>query len=358
MALFHLTTLIPVGLEAQLACQKSWHDAHGQPVHTVNHSREHALLKDRLPDWVIPIEMRFAQRFGKDYIPLKALGRLLRHHMPPDADRVLMLNADIGLHRSRIPDELADPDCDLLYASRHDVDADGHPAGRYDKGYDVFSLHRDALSELEIDGVYLGMPWWDYVLPLSAVLNGRSVKRLDTDAFAHQLHPQRWSLVAFNHIGWHFMRQVLPAEMWRGAPDADQVMSFARVANRFLNSDVFVQDDPPTPAQIRADFIEAAIAGGVARTQSAAVTEGDIVTDLALFATLHRQLHHLYRTGPGMGLAPLRAEFTAIRRKAARANHPALTETCTRYARLIALRTGSPLDPAGSRMPMLQSPPE
>ncbi|WP_158971859.1 hypothetical protein [Chachezhania sediminis] len=260
----HVTTLIPVGIEAQLDTLGSWHKAHGQPIHAFNHSREFAAVKDHVPDWIVPHECRFPQGFGRDYLPFTALLDGVRGMDPDPETRVLLVNSDIGLKDPGALPALDDAAQDLVFASRIDIEADGTPSARYGQGYDVFSIRAGAMDMLDLPGFSLGIPWWDYVLPLTAVLAGRKVKRLETEAFTHVLHPQRWSLVAFDHLGWEVMR-ALPADAWdaigrNGAngsasdgaweprtlrPGHDLVLDFARAVNGFLNDPVLAGGAAP-----------------------------------------------------------------------------------------------------------------
>ncbi len=335
------TSLIPAGLDTQLDKLEGWHKAHGGPVHTVNHSREHAVLAPRLPDWVIPVEVRFAQRFGRDYLPLPTLLAAIRRTCPAQATRIVLANSDSEIAHPQAIDSLRAPGCDLLFAGRGDIDVEGRPAGIYDQGYDVFSLSPDALELLDLKGVFLGLPWWDYVLPLSSILTGRSVRRLDTDAFTHRLHPQRWSLVGFNHIGWQVMRQLLPGAMCSGAPSADGVLEFARVANSFLNSDVFASDSPPDPARVRAGFL-AIVAQETGLRMDGRGGPAAQIGMLAQFAGLHAALYALYREAIEQPETPGLAARLAALEPQAHAAGLAGQESFRRYGKLIGLRRGPP----------------
>lgn len=333
------TTLIPFGLDEQLAKLEGWHKAHGGPVHTVNHSREYHVLAPQLPDWVIPVELRFVQKFGRDYVPLTSLFRAIEKTRPDTAERILIANADIEIADPSALEDLRDPDCDLLFASRNDIDAAGASAGLYRKGFDVFSLAPEALSMLDLEGVFLGLPWWDYVLPLNSILSGRSVRRLDLEAFHHRIHPQRWSLVGFNYIGWQFMRQVLPPSLCAGLPTDDRVMDFAKIANRFLNSAHFVDVPSPEPAQIRDAFLsEVEAASGVSDHDAGSASAQ--IERAARFADLHGALLELYLTSlDGRDADRVRTRLAELEQSAAAAG-VAGQESYGRYARLVELRLG------------------
>lgn len=334
------TTLIPFGLDEQLHKLEGWRKAHDGPIHTVNHSREFSVLAPQLPDWVIPVELRFVQKFGRDYVPLPSLLEAINRSRPKDVQRIVLANADIEIARPEAIDILRDPGCDLLFASRNDIDAKGDSAGLYRKGYDVFSLSPEALSMLDLKGVFLGLPWWDYVLPIFSILTGRSVRRLDTDAFHHRIHPQRWSLVGFNYIGWQFMRQVLPDELCDGAPSASRVMDFAKVANQFLNSSVFAQQNLPDPVEVRAQFLDAVMQATGTQTSDPDNTNCPVKM-MTRFTELTDDMFALYQKAIAQPDTPdLMRQFANLKARAAAAG-PAGNESFDRYEKLIALHLGA-----------------
>ncbi len=74
----HLTSIFPMARQAQIQALETWHAAHGQPVVSLNHSRECALLRGQLPAWVRLVELRFARRFGGDHVPMSAFAQVAR----------------------------------------------------------------------------------------------------------------------------------------------------------------------------------------------------------------------------------------------------------------------------------------
>lgn len=250
----HFTTIVPVNIPEQLEKLETWHKAHGRPIHTLNHSREFEAIRGQVPEWIVPVERRFPQCYGRDYLPFTELLAAIRMLVPEQEDRILLVNSDISIEK---PDALAlldDPQTDLFFASRLDVTAQGEVRGRYKYGYDVLSLKRASARILDMPEFYMGIPWWDYILPLSAIMDGYRVKRLDLDAFHHVLHPQRWSPVAFDYIGWRCMKRLLPEEMTAGAASHDRVQKFSEVTNQFLNSRL-TADAPLSPEDSQAEFL-------------------------------------------------------------------------------------------------------
>lgn len=255
MTIFHhFTTIIPFGIDEQLEKLETWYKAHGQPIHALNHSREYAVVRDALPDWVLPMERRFAQRYGRDYLPFTQLLGAIRDKVTAPEDRVLLVNSDVSIADAGMIGQLDDPQTDLIFASRQDIIEDGQPSAIYRQGYDVFSLKRSAARVLDMPEFFLGIPWWDYILPLSTITAGYNVRRLDTDVFHHVVHPQRWSLVSFDHIGWECMRRLLAPELTAGGPSHDKVLKFAQVTNDFLNGPLLERQGETPPDEIWQSF--------------------------------------------------------------------------------------------------------
>lgn len=137
--------------------------------------------------------------------------------MAGEAGVVILLNADIGLAPE--PDTLrivtgAAANGALVAGVRLDVPADAAdwldappPEGAMHsaQGFDVMAMPR-ALAARVPQGPYaLGMPFWDYVIPLWALAAGVPVVKAMLPMARHRLHGVRWErqTLSFNH---HFVR--------------------------------------------------------------------------------------------------------------------------------------------------------
>jgi len=59
----------------------------------------------------------------------------------------------------------------------------------------------------------LGVPWWDYWVPLTSVLNGYPVKQLITPVAYHIEHPFRWENKYFKHFGARLVSYLLEPDI-------------------------------------------------------------------------------------------------------------------------------------------------
>ena len=110
-----------------------------------------------------------------------------------------------------------DPDV-LYYGCRTEVQLSrkGSPeaqiAGVYPYGYDFFvvplSMAATAMGEIRIPDSYaIGLPWWDYCLPILGMAQGVPIKRLPNEAMLafHHVHPRKFSLDSWRSYGAQFL---------------------------------------------------------------------------------------------------------------------------------------------------------
>ena len=251
----HFTSIAPVGIAAQVDKLATWHAAHGRPVFTVNHAREFDTFAADLPPWMIPVEVDFTRAYGRDYLPLRALRDGIARAAGPTAERIVFTNSDIKVRGIDDVAALVTAPADLTFASRSDVRPDGTDAGLYTDGFDVFAFSRDSLGVLERDDLRLGMPWWDYMVPVLAILAGHTVRRLDDAVFPHVTHSQRWSEVAYQDIGVRCLMDMAPDLIDADAITGAKIMTFARFTNDILNSDALGDRRADArPTDLRADI--------------------------------------------------------------------------------------------------------
>jgi hypothetical protein len=67
----------------------------------------------------------------------------------------------------------------------------------YSVGYDFFFMSGDLLDDFPENPFCLGMPFWDYWLPLMALLKGRPLKALLSPVALHVAHETRWDTTIY-----------------------------------------------------------------------------------------------------------------------------------------------------------------
>lgn len=205
--IFLATSLVPDRDHAlQNATLASWL-ACGFDVISVNGAAEADAVRKAFPAAVVvPVSMT-AEKFAKKPVPfIHDLLKILRQAiaargLAPSACTVGIINADIYLRdidglKAFIQREAHGS---LLCGPRVDVpDIQGFsgfvPSGaeNYAIGYDYFFMPGTALEDFSESPFCLGMPFWDYWMPLVTLLRGRPLKTLASPVALHAHHETRW----------------------------------------------------------------------------------------------------------------------------------------------------------------------
>jgi hypothetical protein len=205
---FILATSIVPGRDQALhrATIDSWRAA-GCDVISVNGKAEVAAVRAAYPDVKVVEAPTTAERFAHKPVPyihdlLKALRSAAAAYDVPLKDcTVGLINADIFFRG--VP-TLAETICReaqgaLILGPRVDVDASSSftaflPTGAetYSVGYDYFFMSGDLLDDFADSPFCMGMPFWDYWVPLAALLQGRPLKSLNSPVALHVTHETRW----------------------------------------------------------------------------------------------------------------------------------------------------------------------
>ena len=167
--------------EVQSAAMGSWL-AHGCTVVSVNTAAEIETLSPAYPDVRFVTAERTSERFAGRTVPLiYDLLQAAKSHAN-DGQTVGITNADIYLRsatglsafiaKAARGSVILGPRLDVPDpASFSNYNPDTDPV--YSVGYDYFFMSRDVVDDFEDSPFAMGMPFWDYWLPLTAYLAGR-----------------------------------------------------------------------------------------------------------------------------------------------------------------------------------------
>ena len=199
------TSLVPQRDHAlQAAAVASWRAA-GFAVISVNGAKEASLVRAEFPGVEVVTAERTAEQFAKKPVPFihDLLGALRQACAGKDlADcTVGIINADIYIRA--LPDLAPvirrEAKGALLLGPRVDVPDRAAfeaftPTGAetYSIGYDYFLMSGDLLVDFAESPFCMGMAFWDYWLPLVALLKGRPLKTVTTPVALHVTHETRW----------------------------------------------------------------------------------------------------------------------------------------------------------------------
>jgi hypothetical protein len=198
-----VTSFMPRRIEAQRAALQSWRDA-GVSVVSVNSSSEAAALREHFPDVTFRIVARpFVDKRGRPCVPIAALIEAAKES---HADICGIVNSDIefrgdstffNLVRQEVPGS-------LIFGNRIDYPDAARTGGQaFRLGYDFFFWQGENSALLEDNSMVLGLPWWDFWLPLHAYGQGLRTKRFVTCSMTHIAHPigyDSWAYVMCGHL--------------------------------------------------------------------------------------------------------------------------------------------------------------
>jgi hypothetical protein len=186
-----------VGQDYQRRCIASWMDA-GFRVLSLNAPDEIADLALRHPAVRFIATERDARKVSGRKLPLiiDMLAALARQPEPVKG----IINADIWLEpgknwRAAIGAGVHDA---IVVAHRIDVGSlsGGTPAAgdaeAYRHGYDLCFFEDGSALESDNRIFAMGLPWWDYWLPIAFMLRGQRVRLLDKPFAFHLRHPTRY----------------------------------------------------------------------------------------------------------------------------------------------------------------------
>ena len=181
------------------------------PIVSVNAPGEIDGLRRAFPDVAFAVGPKTAvPDFGRPYAPIAGL---LAVGASSGADCVAVVNADAAIvagpgFAARLAREARGG---AVVACRADVEEATSPEGVfYDVGFDLCAVDAALAGSLEMGGFFLGLPWWDYALPLAVAGAGGAVRFAPAPVLRHAAHAQAWSHRAFLALGRRFVRRFWP----------------------------------------------------------------------------------------------------------------------------------------------------
>lgn len=251
-----------IGAAYQRACVDSWRRCGFRPV-SVNPPEEIPALADAFPQVsFVAADTDGRARYGR---PVVFLHHLLRRAAAEGAPTFAIINADILLTGGpdmavRLAREAGGNGGRCVLAHRFDrvgIDPADPAAGAedgtfYTVGFDLFVLEtaRAGLFGGDVhgaDGFAMGIPWWDYWLPLRLALAGVTVARLTDPVVQHLDHDKHW-----NPQQWRAGYRLMAEHVRRLARDAAGTAGPAAFAAGLLDyatgffdfGDRYREDDP------------------------------------------------------------------------------------------------------------------
>ncbi len=218
------TSIAPVDERGvQPAAVQSWLD-HGCKVVSVNTADEIQALKPNYADVEFVAAGRTAEQYAGRPVPyVFDLLQAALNQGEPDGG-VGITNADIFLRpQDGLSTYMSDSaEQGLVLGARVDVAdvqafetyvPEGEPT--YSIGYDFFVMSRQIAGDIKDSPFAMGMPFWDYWLPLTCHLAGHRLLALKSPVALHAAHETRWDDTVYL-----FFHSLIAYALEQSQPDA------------------------------------------------------------------------------------------------------------------------------------------
>lgn len=193
------TTINPYGnFESQNEALLSWSKYYD--VYSVNPQNEIEIAKEKFP-YINFIETSDAFQYGKkNLVKLNSILENIRI----ENGLCAIVNSDIILNKEIKIDDIGN---DLVIATRWEIDGDKkYP---FVNGYDLF-IFDAKLTDIYMNPNYvIGMPWWDFWMPLIAIQRGLKVRHIGNQAIFHRTHETNYDGDIWITFGEHLYRDVV-----------------------------------------------------------------------------------------------------------------------------------------------------
>ena len=234
------TSIGPKGIARQAAAIRTWQQL-GFHVVSLNCTEEIETLRKSFPAVEFVRRARDAgERFGR---PLVYFDDVMDYLRACDSQLCGIINSDVfivgdeGITRF-IQEQAAGS---LLYGSRTDVDSLAVLNGRvYKGGFDFFFFDRSIIPHFPESDLCIGLPWWDYWLPLITAMQGVPIKRLVAPFAYHLRHGAKWSGEHWAYLGLRFLNYLL-SNVNRNIhedPDTNLWASLGRLMSAYHDEDL------------------------------------------------------------------------------------------------------------------------
>jgi hypothetical protein len=173
------TTINPYSnYEAQNEALLSWSKYYD--VYSVNTSDEIEISKEKFP-YINFIETDDIFDYnGRKLVRLNAILDIIKIIDTVDC---AIINSDIILNKkiNNIPDN------GLVIASRWELNENEKPY-QFNDGYDLFIFNKSLINLLKNNKYVIGMPWWDFWIPLISIKAGVRVYHIKNHLISHRTH--------------------------------------------------------------------------------------------------------------------------------------------------------------------------
>jgi len=221
------TTINPYGnFESQNEALLSWSKYY--EVYSVNPVDEIEIAKEKFP-YINFIETSNLYQYGNK--KLVKLNAILDAIKSTGCKYCGIVNSDIIIKTKIESKHLVGSD--LLIATRWELDEVNKPYP-FNNGYDFFGFKTDIIDIFYNDNYVIGMPWWDFWIPLIVIKLGFKVNHIKSPVIFHRTHETNYDSDIWITFGEHLYRDIIIGLVKRQI-DVD-VFSFGTIVKKFIES--------------------------------------------------------------------------------------------------------------------------
>jgi glycosyltransferase involved in cell wall biosynthesis len=200
------TSLAPnKDISIQKKAVESWIDS-GFHVVSINSQGEIGMIQPYFPT----IEFVTAQRdaretYGKPYI---YIDDIFSYFSTQNNKICGIVNSDIHFFKKELSAFMLKEAVDsLVFGPRLDIKSfDNINHGAFYRGFDYFFFDQDLIKQYPPSKFCIGLPWWDYWLPLIPLIAKFSVKKVTTPICYHIIHPSNYSIASWKALAMEMMK--------------------------------------------------------------------------------------------------------------------------------------------------------
>ena len=196
------TTINPYSnFEVQSQSIKTWSN-HYQ-VYSVNLKEEVEKIKDLYPDVIFIETDNIFNYNGKKLIKMNAILEIV-----DKSDIAAIVNSDISLNESIFIDvDNRYLKNGIVIGTRYEIDNGKIYPFIY--GYDIFIFDPKNITIFSNDNYVIGMPWWDYWVPLAFIKKGMNVYHMKNQIIYHETHETNYDMNIWLEFSKYFYNDIV-----------------------------------------------------------------------------------------------------------------------------------------------------
>lgn len=225
-------------IDVQISAMNTWKD---YEIYSLNSEEEIRILSSNKElDFIQFIKVESQNILKGKYIKLAEYFKLSLK-IKSKNKQYCLVNSDIHLNEQDIFNKLKNFDTEnsMVIGSRWDIHQDHKQLFPY--GFDVFIFNRKQSKILLDNDFALGLPWWDYYVPVMMVKEGINLLGLKHKPyFTHEYHETRYDYNIWLDMGYQFCYEI--SEKDKYVKRAFDVPKYCTLIKNYIDSNITYLD--------------------------------------------------------------------------------------------------------------------